>query len=61
MKINESSLHKINDDCQGELLKPCIMTLISKIKREKFDASNIAVQKLASYSSYKYFGAKGLV
>ncbi|MFV8358343.1 hypothetical protein ACNQGB_19435, partial [Flavobacterium sp. XS1P32] len=33
-----------------------------KNKDEKFEASNIAVQKLAkSYSSYKYFGAKGLV
>ena len=33
-----------------------------KNKDEKFEASNTAVQKLAkSYSSYKYFGAKGLV
>ena len=33
-----------------------------KNKDEKFEASNIAVQKLAkNYSSYKYFGAKGLV
>ena len=33
-----------------------------KNKEEKFEASNTAVQKLAkSYSSYKYFGAKGLV
>ncbi|TRX00959.1 tetratricopeptide repeat protein [Flavobacterium gawalongense] len=33
-----------------------------KNKDEKFEASNTAVQKLAkNYSSYKYFGAKGLV
>lgn len=33
-----------------------------KNKDEKFEASNVAVQKLAkNYSSYKYFGAKGLV
>ena len=33
-----------------------------KNKEAKFDTSNIAVQKLAkNYSSYKYFGAKGLV
>ena len=33
-----------------------------KNKEGNFDASNTAVQKLAkSYSSYKYFGAKGLV
>lgn len=33
-----------------------------KNKDAKFEASNIAVQKLAkNYSSYKYFGAKGLV
>lgn len=33
-----------------------------KNKEEKFEASNTAVQKLAkSYSSYKYFGVKGLV
>ncbi|MFV8370284.1 tetratricopeptide repeat protein [Flavobacterium sp. LB2R40] len=33
-----------------------------KNKDQKFDASNAAVQKLAkNYSSYKYFGAKGLV
>jgi len=33
-----------------------------KTKEGKFDASNIAVQKLAkSYSAYKYYGAKGLV
>ncbi|MFV8270375.1 tetratricopeptide repeat protein [Flavobacterium sp. GT2N3] len=33
-----------------------------KNKEEKFEASNTAVQKLAkNYSSYKYFGAKGLV
>jgi len=31
-----------------------------KNKESKFEASNIAVQKLAkNYSSYKYFGAKG--
>ncbi|TRX10634.1 tetratricopeptide repeat protein [Flavobacterium gawalongense] len=33
-----------------------------KNKDEKFEASNTAVQKLAkNYSSYKYFGAKGLI
>ncbi|SEG07512.1 tetratricopeptide repeat protein [Flavobacterium urumqiense] len=33
-----------------------------KNKEAKFEASNTAVQKLAkNYSSYKYFGAKGLV
>jgi TolA-binding protein len=33
-----------------------------KNKEVKFEASNVAVQKLAkNYSSYKYFGAKGLV
>ncbi|MFM2368877.1 MAG: hypothetical protein RL619_1177 [Bacteroidota bacterium] len=33
-----------------------------KNKDEKFEASNVAVQKLAkNYSGYKYFGAKGLV
>jgi hypothetical protein len=33
-----------------------------KNKDAKFEASNTAVQKLAkNYSSYKYFGAKGLV
>jgi TolA-binding protein len=33
-----------------------------KNKDGKFDVSNVAVQKLAkNYSSYKYFGAKGLV
>jgi hypothetical protein len=37
------------------------MTL-SKIKTREFELQHIAVQKLAkSYSSYKYFGAKGLV
>jgi len=33
-----------------------------KNKEEKFEASNTVVQKLAkNYSSYKYFGAKGLI
>jgi tetratricopeptide (TPR) repeat protein len=33
-----------------------------KNKDGKFEASNVAVQKLAkNYSSYKYFGAKGLI
>jgi hypothetical protein len=33
-----------------------------KNKEGKFEVSNVAVQKLAkNYSSYKYFGAKGLV
>ncbi len=33
-----------------------------KNKEGKFEASNAAVQKIAkNYSSYKYFGAKGLI
>jgi TolA-binding protein len=33
-----------------------------KNKDKKFEASNVAIQKLAkNYASYKYFGAKGLV
>ena len=54
---------KLQTIAQGELAAEALYyDAYFKNKDEKFEASNAVVQKLAkNYSSYKYFGAKGLV
>ncbi|MBA4276622.1 tetratricopeptide repeat protein [Flavobacterium sp.] len=54
---------KLQTIAQGELAAEALYyDAYFKNKDEKFEASNTVVQKLAkNYSSYKYFGAKGLI
>jgi TolA-binding protein len=54
---------KLLSIAQGELAAEALYyDAYFKSKDSKFEASNTAVQKLAkNYSSYKYFGAKGLI
>nr|WP_314896471.1 tetratricopeptide repeat protein [uncultured Flavobacterium sp.] len=54
---------KVMTIAKGELAAEALFyDAYFKNKDEKFEASNVAVQKLAkNYSSYKYFGVKGLV
>ena len=54
---------KLLSIAKGELAAEAIYyDAYFKNKEEKFEASNTAIQKLAkNYSSYKYFGAKGLI
>jgi TolA-binding protein len=54
---------KLLSIAQGELAAEALYyDAYFKSKDAKFEASNTAVQKLAkNYSSYKYFGAKGLI
>lgn len=54
---------KLSTTSKGELAAEALYyDAYFKTKEGKYDASNIAVQKLAkSYSAYKYYGAKGLV
>lgn len=58
-----SAYAKLQSIAKGELAAEALYyDAYFKNKDSKFDASNTAVQKLAKdYSSYKYFGAKGLV
>ena len=54
---------KLQTIAKGELAAEALYyDAYFKNKDSKFDASNTAIQKLAKdYSSYKYFGAKGLI
>ncbi|QSB26168.1 tetratricopeptide repeat protein [Flavobacterium sp. CLA17] len=54
---------KLSTTSKGELAAEALYyDAYFKTKEGKFDASNVAVQKLAkSYSAYKYYGAKSLV
>ncbi|MRX40078.1 tetratricopeptide repeat protein [Flavobacterium sp. LC2016-23] len=54
---------KLSTTSKGELAAEALYyDAYFKTKEGKFEASNIAVQKLAkSYSAYKYYGAKSLV
>jgi len=54
---------KLSTIAKGELAAEALYyDAYFKNKDGKFEASNTAVQKLAkNYSSYKYFGAKGLI
>lgn len=54
---------KLQSIAKGELAAEALYyEAYFKNKNEKFEDSNVIVQKLAkNYSSYKYFGAKGLV
>ena len=54
---------KLSASSKGELAAEALYyDAYFKTKEGKYDASNVAVQKLAkSYSAYKYYGAKGLV
>lgn len=58
-----SAYAKLQSIAKGELAAEALYyDAYFKNKDSKFDASNTAVQKLAKdYSSYKYFGAKGLI
>ena len=58
-----SAYAKLQSIAKGELAAEALYyDAYFKNKDSKFEASNTAVQKLAKdYSSYKYFGAKGLV
>ena len=58
-----SAYAKLQIIAKGELAAEALYyDAYFKNKDEKFEASNTAVQKLAkNYSSYKYFGAKGLI
>ncbi|MDX6181897.1 tetratricopeptide repeat protein [Flavobacterium sp. Fl-77] len=54
---------KLSSTSKGELAAEALYyDAYFKTKEGKFDASNVAVQKLAkNYSGYKYYGAKSLV
>lgn len=58
-----SAYAKLQTIAQGELAAEALYyDAYFKNKDGKFEASNVVVQKLAkNYSSYKYFGAKGLI
>jgi tetratricopeptide (TPR) repeat protein len=58
-----SAYAKLQTIAQGELAAEALYyDAYFKSKDAKFEASNTVVQKLAkNYSSYKYFGAKGLI
>ena len=58
-----SAYAKLQTIAKGELAAEALYyDAYFKNKDSKFEASNSAVQKLAkNYSSYKYFGAKGLI
>ncbi|WP_310558208.1 tetratricopeptide repeat protein [Flavobacterium sp.] len=58
-----SAYAKLQTIAKGELAAEALYyDAYFKNKDGKFEASNVVVQKLAkSYSSYKYFGAKGLI
>ena len=58
-----SAYSKLQSIAKGELAAEALYyDAYFKYKDLKFDASNIVIQKLAKdYSSYKFFGAKGLV
>ncbi|MFV8343330.1 tetratricopeptide repeat protein [Flavobacterium sp. XS2P39] len=59
----QAAYAKVMTIAKGELAAEALYyDAYFKNKEGKFEISNIAVQKLAkNYSSYKYFGAKGLV
>ena len=61
--IASSAYAKLQTIAKGELAAEALYyEAYFKNKDGKFEASNTVVQKLAkNYSSYKYFGAKGLV
>ncbi len=58
-----SAYAKLQTIAKGELAAEALYyDAFFKNKDAKFEASNVVVQKLAkNYSSYKYFGAKGLI
>ena len=58
-----SAYAKLHTIAKGELAAEALYyDAYFKNKDEKFEVSNTAVQKLAkNYSSYRYFGAKGLI
>lgn len=58
-----SAYAKLQTIAKGELAAEALYyDAYFKNKDAKFEASNVVVQKLAkNYSSYKYFGAKGLI
>ena len=61
--IASSAYAKLQTIAKGELAAEALYyDAYFKNKDGKFEASNVVVQKLAkNYSSYKYFGAKGLI
>ncbi|RTZ05591.1 tetratricopeptide repeat protein [Flavobacterium bomense] len=61
--IARAAYAKVMTIAKGELAAEALYyDAYFKNKEENFEASNVAVQKLAeNYASYKYFGAKGLV